>query len=288
MTTWSKTDDEIKLIIPTQNHSDLLFFTSQWRVFSLPAYEIPETSRTAKGQPIVNLLNLQKGEEIAAILDITREENKNLFFVSKMWIVKKLDMDLVKNIRANGLKVVWVKEGDALSWVRTTSGSDNIFIATKDGKAIQFDENDVRPMGRAAAWVRWIRLKPDDKVIEVSIVGEEKEFVFIVTDNGMWKLTSIEEYRNQKRWGAWVKAMAVTKKTGKLVSAKMISELDRKECDILLISKWGQTIRVNLKWMRKTSRVTQWIILTKVKGANDKIVRASVIREGEEDEAEIV
>jgi len=288
VTTWSKTDDEIKLIIPTQNHSDLLFFTSQWRVFSLPAYEIPETSRTAKGQPIVNLLNLQKGEEIAAILDITREENKNLFFVSKMWIVKKLDMDLVKNIRANGLKVVWVKEGDALSWVRTTSGSDNIFIATKDGKAIQFDENDVRPMGRAAAWVRWIRLKPDDKVIEVSIVGEEKEFVFIVTDNGMWKLTSIEEYRNQKRWGAWVKAMAVTKKTGKLVSAKMISELDRKECDILLISKWGQTIRVNLKWMRKTSRVTQWIILTKVKGANDKIVRASVIREGEEDEAEIV
>ena len=284
VTTGSKADDEIKLIVPTQNHSDLLFFTSQWRVFSLPAYEIPETSRTAKGQPIINLINLQKDEEIAAILDITRAENKHLFFVSKMGIVKKLNMDQVQNIRANGLKVVGVKDGDALSWVKTTSGSDNIFIATKEWKAIQFDENDVRPMGRAAAWVRWIRLKPDDKVIEVAIVWEDQQFVFIVTDNGMGKLTSIEEYRNQKRWGAWVKAMAVTKKTGKLVSAKMISEADRKECDILLISKWGQTIRVNLKWMRKTSRVTQWIILTKVKWANDKIVRASVIREGEEED----
>ncbi len=284
VTTGSKADDEIKLIVPTQNHSDLLFFTSQWRVFSLPAYEIPETSRTAKGQPIINLINLQKDEEIAAILDITREKNKNLFFVSKMWIVKKLNMDQVQNIRANGLKVVWVKDWDALSWVKTTSGSDNIFIATKEGKAIQFDENDVRPMGRAAAWVRWIKLKPDDKVIEVAIVWEEKEFVLIVTDNGMWKLTQIEEYRNQKRGWAWVKAMAVTKKTGKLVSAKMLSEDDRKECEVLLVSKWGQTIRINLKWMRKTSRVTQWIILTKVKGANDKIVRASVIREGEEED----
>lgn len=282
--TWAKENDEIKLIIPTTNHADLLFFTTKWRVFTLPAYEIPETTRIAKWQPVVNLLSLQKWEEIAAILDITREENKYLFFVSRAWVVKKLDMEMVKNIRANWLKVVWIKEWDDLMWVKTTMWNDSIFIATKEWKAIQFSETDVRPMWRAAAWVRWIRLKEKDKVIEVAVVWESYEFIFIVTENGMWKLSSIEEYRNQKRWWTWVKAMAMTKKTGRLISAKMLTEEDRKNSDVLLISKWGQTIRINLKWMRKTSRVTQWIILTKIKKAEDKIVRASVIRENEEEE----
>ncbi len=284
VTTWAKEDDEIKLIVPTQNHSDLLYFTTKGRVFSLPAYEIPETSRTAKGQPIVNLLNLQKGEEIAAILDISREENKYLFFVSKYWVVKKLAMSDVQNIRANWLKVVWVKEGDDLMWVKTTTGEDNIFIATKAWKAIQFSETDVRPMGRAAAWVRWIRLKDDDVVIEVAISTPENEFLFIVTEKWMWKITATEDYRNQNRWGSWVKAMAVTDKTWHLVSAKMLSEDDRKNSQVILISKWGQTIRLPLKWIRKTSRVTQWVILTKLKKASDEIVRASIVRESEEEE----
>ena len=284
VTTGAKEDDEIKLIVPTQNHSDLLYFTSQGRVFSLPAYEIPETSRTAKGQPIVNLLNLQKGEEIAAILDISREKNKYLFFVSKLGTVKKLNMDDVKNIRSNWLKVVWVKDGDELMWVKTTTWNDNIFIATREWKAIQFSEEDVRPMGRAAAWVRWIKLKEGDRVIEVAISGEDQEYLFIVTEKWMWKITAVEEYRNQNRWGSWVKAMAVTDKTGKLVSAKMISEEDRKNSQVILISKGGQTIRLPLKWIRKTSRVTQWVILTKLKDASDEIVRASMVRESEDEE----
>ena len=284
VTTWAKEDDEIQLIVPTQNHNDLLYFTSKWRVFTLPAYEIPETSRIAKWQPIVNLINLQKDEEISAILDITREQNKYLFFVSRKWIVKKLDMESVKNIRANGLKVVGVKDDDDLMWVKTTQGEDHIFLATKEWKAIQFNETDVRPMGRGAAWVKWISLKWEDRVIEVAIVWEDNEFVFIVTEKWMWKITSIDEYRNQKRWGSWVKAMAVTPKTGKLVSAKMLSATDRKELDVILISKAGQTIRLPLKGIRKTSRVTQWVILTKLKNASDKVVRASTVREGDEEE----
>jgi len=284
VTTWAKEDDEIKLIVPTQNHSDLLYFTSQGRVFSLPAYEIPETSRTAKWQPIVNLLNLQKGEEIAAILDISKEKNQYLFFVSKLGTVKKLNMDDVKNIRSNWLKVVWVKEGDDLMWVKTTTWNDNIFIATKEWKAIQFSEDDVRPMGRAAAWVRWIKLKEGDKVIEVAISWEDQEYLFIVTEKWMWKITATEEYRNQNRWGSWVKAMAVTNKTWKLVSAKMITEEDRKNSQVILISKAGQTIRLPLKWIRKTSRVTQWVILTKLKDSSDEIVRASMVRESEDEE----
>ena len=146
ITTATKEDDEIFLVIPTMNHSDLLYFTTKGRVFTLPAYEIPETTRIAKGQPIINLVNLQKDESIAAILDITREKNKYLFFVSEGGVVKKLDMEDVKSIRANGLKVVGVRDGDNLSWVKTTSGHDSIFIATREGKAIQFHEDDVRAM----------------------------------------------------------------------------------------------------------------------------------------------
>ncbi|MDA9129408.1 DNA gyrase subunit A [Candidatus Gracilibacteria bacterium] len=284
ITTATKDDDEIYLVVPTTNHADLLFFTTKGRVFTLPAYEIPETTRIAKGQPIINLLNLQKDEEIAAILDITREQKKYLFFVSRSGIVKKLDMEQVKNIRANGLKVVGVKEDDDLLWVKTTTGNDNIFIATREGKAIQFHEDDVRSMGRAAAGVKGISLKPEDRVIEVAVVGEENKFVFIVTQNGLGKITDIDAYRNQKRGGSGVKAMAVTEKTGKLVSAKILTEEDRKESDILLISKSGQTIRLNLNGVRKTSRVTQGVILTKLKNKSDMIVRASVIRESEDEE----
>jgi len=282
--TWTKDNDEIMLMLPTTAHADLLFFTTQWRVFTLPAYEIPETTRIAKWQPVINLLNLQKGEEIAAILDITREENKYLFFVSKNGVVKKLEMDQVQNIRSNGLKVVGVKDWDELMWVKTTCWDDNIFLATHDGKAIQFNETDVRPMWRAAAWVKWVNLKKWDEVIEVAVVSEDDKFLFTVTETGMWKITGIEEYKNQRRWWSWVKAMAITEKTWKLVSAKILTEEDKKAADIILISKWGQTIRMNLKWIRKTSRVTQGVILTKLKKENDIVVRASMIREWEEEE----
>lgn len=284
ITTATKEDDEIYLVIPTTNHADLLYFTTKGRVFSLPAYEIPETTRIAKGQPIVNLLNLQKDEEIASVLDITREKKKFLFFVTDKGTVKKLNMDEVKNIRSNGLIVLKIKDGDNLRWVKTTSWEDNIFIATHEGKAIQFHEDDVRPMGRSAAGVRGINLKGDDYVIEASIVWDENKYVFIVTEKGLGKITDIEEYRNQKRWGAGVKAMAVTPKTGKLVSAKILSEAEKKESDVLLISKNGQTIRLSLKGMRMTSRVTQGVILTKLKSVNDMLVRASIIRESEEEE----
>lgn len=285
--TWSKEDDEIKLIISTKNHSDILYFTTKGRVFTLPAYEVPESNRISKWQPIINFIWLQKDEEIASIMDISREQNKYLFFVTNKWTVKKLEMEQVKNIRTNWLRVLWIKEDDELIWVITTTWEDSIFIATREWKAIQFSEDDVRPMWRSASWVRWIKLKENDNVIEVTVVNENQEFVFIVTENGMWKLTSIEEYRNQKRGWSWVKAMAVTQKTGKLISANMLSEEDRKTSDIILISKHWQTIRMSFKWIRKTSRVTQWVILTKLKKAWDLIVRASIVKEYEKTEDKI-
>lgn len=282
--TGTKEDDEISLIIPVSNHDDLLYFTSQGRVFTLPAYEVPETSRTAKGQPIINFIGLQKDEIVSSIIDISREKDKYLFFTTKKWVAKKLELTEVKNIRSNGLRVLWIRDWDKLSWVKTTSWKDSIFIATKEWKAIQFDENDVRPMWRNASWVRWINLKWNDEVIEVAVSTQDKKYVLIITENGMWKLSDIEEYRNQKRWWSGVKAMAVTTKTGKLISVSMLSEEDRDSSDIMLISKLWQTIRVSLKWIRTTSRVTQWIILTKLKDKWDAISWVSVVREGEEEE----
>lgn len=283
----TKDEDEIKLVLSTKNHNDLLFFTSRGRVFSLPAYEIPEATRTAKGQPIINLLSLDKNEEIASILDITEEKNKYLFFVTSKGTAKKLLMDDVKNIRSSGLIVLKIKEDDHLAWVKTTSGNDNIFIATRDGKAIQFGEDDVRPMGRAASWVRGIKLKAEDEVVEVTVVGEWEKYVIVVTQNGMWKISEITEYRDQTRGGSGVKAMAVTAKTGSIVGAMMLTEEDRSDTDLLLMSKWGQTIRLPLKGIRVTSRVTQWVILTKIRGEDDEIVRASLMKASEVEETAV-
>lgn len=284
ITTWTKEDDEIQTIVPTSNHNDLLFFTSKWRVFSLPAYEVPETQRIAKWQAIVNLLSLQKDEEIAAILDITEEKNKFLLFVSSAWTVKKLNMKEIKNIRSSWLIVLKIKEWEKLVWVKTTSWDDNILIATRDWKAIQFDENDVRPMWRAAAWVRWIRIKWSDEVIEVTIVSKEAKYLFTVTENWMWKISLLEEYRSQWRWWAWVKVMNVTNKTWKLISAETIAEEDLKNATALLMTKNWQTIKIKLSSVRVTWRVTQWVILTKIKWEDDILVWSSVVREIENEE----
>ena len=282
--TWAKEDDEIKLIIPTRNHNDLLYFTTKWRVFTLPAYEIPETARTAKWQPVINLIWLQKDEEVAAIMDITEEKGKYLFFVTNLWTVKKLEISEMKNIRSNWLKVLWVKDDDELTWVKTTTWNDSIFIATKDWKAIRFDENDVRPMGRTAFWVRWIKLKEWDNVIEVAVMQENDKYILTLTEKWYWKLSEVEEYKNQNRWGSGAKAMAITSKTWKMVWASILSEEDRESSDVILISKLWQTIRVNLKWIRNTSKVTQWVILTKLKEDWDQIVWASIVKESEIEE----
>lgn len=284
--TWTKENDELRLMLSTKTHNDLLFFTNKWRVFTLPAYEIPESSRIAKGQPIVNFLSLQKWEEVYSILDITQEQNQNLIFVTKAWVVKKLEMQQVKNIRSSGLIVLKLKDDDELSWVMTAWDGDNIFIATREWKAIQFHEEDVRPMWRWASWVRWIKLKEWDKVVQATIVSSEDKYVFVVSEKWMWKLTAIDEYRSQNRGWSWIKAMAITPKTGKLVSAMTLSDEEKKDIDIILVSKDGQTIRMWLSWIRTTSRVTQWVILTKMKSETDSIVSTSWVRKSEEDDTE--
>lgn len=279
-----KDEDEVKIILSTKNHNDLLFFTNTWRVFSLPAYEIPETTRIAKGQPIINLLSLQKDEEIESILDLTDLNWKHFVLVSKKAIVKRLDVEDVQNIRSSGLIVMKPKDWDSLGWVKVTNGKDNVLIVSKKWKAIQFNEDDVRVMGRAAAWVRWMRLWANDQVMEVDVVRETDIYVFSVTENWMWKITKIDEYREQWRWWSWVKVWAITDKTWDIIWASLLTEENKKEWEVLLISKTWQTIRIPLNSIRVTGRVSQWVILTKIKWKDDMLVSATVMKKWEEEE----
>lgn len=284
VTTAVKDEDEVKLLLSTKNHNDLLFFTNTGRVFRLPAYEIPEAQRTAKGQPIVNFIGLLKDETIAAILDATAETGKHYALISKKAIVKRVDVEDTANIRSSGLIVMKPKDNDELAFVRSTSGSDNMLLVSKHGKAIQFNEDDVRVMGRAAAGVRGMKIADEDALIEADIVSSEAKFVFTVTENGMGKITDVDEYREQGRGGSGVKVGAVTGKTGDIVGVSLLTEEMRKEGEVILISRSGQTVRVPLSGVRVTSRVTQGVILAKLKDKDDAFTSMAVMKAGAEEE----
>ncbi|MFZ3232585.1 MAG: DNA gyrase subunit A [Patescibacteria group bacterium] len=284
VTTTVKDEDEVKLLLSTRNHNDLLFFTNTGRVFRLPAYEIPEAQRTNKGQPIVNFIGLLKDEEVTAILDATNMQGKHYALISKKAIVKRIDVEDTANIRSSGLIVMKPKEDDELAFVRTTSGTDNMLLVSRHGKAIQFNEDDVRVMGRAAAGVRGMKIAEDDGLIEADIVSENAKFVFSVTETGMGKITSVDEYREQGRGGSGVKVGAVTGKTGDIIGVALLSEEIRKEGEVMLISRDGQTVRVPLSGVRVTSRVTQGIILAKLKNKNDAFTGMAIMKAGADEE----
>ncbi len=284
VTTTVKDEDEVKLLLSTRNHNDLLFFTNTGRVFRLPAYEIPEAQRTNKGQPIVNFIGLLKDEEVTAILDATNMQGKHYALISKKAIVKRIDVEDTANIRSSGLIVMKPKEDDELAFVRTTSGTDNMLLVSRHGKAIQFNEDDVRVMGRAAAGVRGMKIAEDDGLIEADIVSENAKYVFSVTETGMGKITSVDEYREQGRGGSGVKVGAVTGKTGDIIGVALLSEEIRKEGEVMLISRDGQTVRVPLSGVRVTSRVTQGIILAKLKNKNDAFTGMAIMKAGSDEE----
>ncbi|MFB0964825.1 MAG: DNA gyrase subunit A [Patescibacteria group bacterium] len=284
VTTTVKDEDEVKLLLSTRNHNDLLFFTNTGRVFRLPAYEIPEAQRTNKGQPIVNFIGLLKDEEVTAILDATNMQGKHYALISKKAIVKRIDVEDTANIRSSGLIVMKPKEDDELAFVRTTSGTDNMLLVSRHGKAIQFNEDDVRVMGRAAAGVRGMKIAEDDALIEADVVSENAKYVFSVTETGMGKITSVEEYREQGRGGSGVKVGAVTGKTGDIVGVALLSEEMRKEGEVILISRNGQTVRVPLSGVRVTSRVTQGIILAKLKDKGDAFTGMAIMKAGSDEE----
>ncbi len=241
------------------NHDELLFFTNFGRVFQLPMYEIPEASRTAKGTPIINLLQLKPQEKVTEILNLSRSEGKYIFFCSTGGTVKKTELEQFKNVRQSGLIACGLKQGETLEWTKLSSGNDEVFIVTREGKSIRFNEKNVRTMGRSAAGVRGIKLKKDDEVVTMDLLPNEEAKLLTVMENGLGKMSAVKLYRSQTRGGTGVKTANITAKTGKIAGAKVVQ--DDTKADLLLVTKNGQTIRTPLDKVKVSGRSTQGVIL---------------------------
>lgn len=278
----TKEEDEIQTLLHVMNHDDLLFFTNTGRVFKLPAYELPQGSRIAKGQAIVNLLQLQPDEVITAILKSDLEDKTHLFMITEQGTVKRTELEQFDNIRRSGLIAQKMNDGDKLKWVLATGGKDEILIVTKKGKAIRFPEEDVRAMGRSAAGVRGIKLADKDMVVEAGAITDSKtSMLLVVMENGLGKMTPVEEYRFQGRGGSGVKAAQLTGKTGDIVGGCILQEGE--DGDLLCLSKQGQAIRMKLSDIPSRGRATQGVIVMRLK-ANDKVATMSVVMEDKEGE----
>lgn len=276
----TKEEDEIAIMRFAKNHDKLLFFTNTGRVFQLPVYELPKATRQAKGIPLVNLIQMTKDEFVTAMLVVKNEELKGqfLFMATKLGTVKKTPTDDFKNVRKSGLIAIKLRPGDCLSWVKVTDPSNHVMIVTYEGKCIQFDEADVRPMGRASMGVRGIKLKSGDEVVEMDTVKEAKADLLVVMENGLGKRTPVEEYRFQARGGSGVKTANLTTKTGKLVGAKVLEP--GTEGDIMIVSKKGVMIRTNLKSVPSRGRATQGVYLMRVK-TDDQVASMSFIEQSD-------
>ncbi|MBI2638091.1 DNA gyrase subunit A [Candidatus Peregrinibacteria bacterium] len=273
----TKDDDEIKIICHTRNHEEILFFTNKGRVFKLPVYEIPQATRTAKGQAIVNLLQLTDAESVTSMLNITEKfTGEFLFMGTREGTIKKTPVADFENVRRSGLIAIKLREGDALEWVRETNKGDQIFIATADGKSIRFDQEEARPMGRPSMGVRGIRLKPKNLCVDMDTVKNPDEAeVLIIMENGLGKCTKISNYRLQGRGGSGVKTAKVTPKTGRVIGAKVFE--GKESADIIMISKNGQTIRLNLKDIPSQGRATQGVWLMRM-DKTDRVASVSLVK----------
>jgi len=276
----TKDEDTIAKTAFGSNHNDLLFFTSTGRVFALPMYEIPEASRTAKGTPIVNLLQLREDEKVTAILNLSKSIGEYIFFCTTGGTVKRVALDQFTAVRRSGLIACGLREGEQLLWTRVSSGQDDVFIVTREGKSIRFSENDVRVMGRSATGVRGIKLKGDDVVMEMDLLQSEEAKLLVVMQNGLGKMSKVDLYREQSRGGTGIKVANITEKTGKVAGARVISP--GLMADLLLVTEKGQTMRMGIDGVKTSGRSTQGVILMRpAKG--DKINSISLIVETPEE-----
>ncbi|MCX6763969.1 MAG: DNA gyrase subunit A [Candidatus Moranbacteria bacterium] len=257
----TKEEDVIKKVLAVMAHDNLLFFTDSGKVFQTKAYEIPESTRIAKGQSIVNFLQLSSQEIVTAIVAFNKDDQfKYLMMVTEMGTVKKTALEDFENVRRSGLIAIKLAKGDVLRWVESTTGSDEVVITTAKGQAIHFREKDVRPMGRSATGVRGIKLRSEDKVIGMNMVfkNQKGNQILVITENGYGKRSDLRSYKIQKRGGSGIKTANVTPKTGKVVGANIVN-VDEIDGDLILTSGKGQIIRIPLKDVSVLGRATQGV-----------------------------
>ena len=265
----TREEDTVVDVFTASTHDYILFFTDTGKVYRKKGYQIPESGKAAKGTNIVNIIQVETGERVQAMLHFREKGDEKLYLtmVTRNGTVKRLPVETLKNLRSNGIRALSLDEGDELVAVRETDGSQRILIATHDGMACVFDETDVRAMGRTAVGVRGIRLREGDYVIGAARAQAGKQ-VLSITENGFGKKTPVEEYRITNRGGLGIKNYMVTEKTGGVVGVKVVDGSE----DLLLVTRAGILIRTPVADIRSTGRSTQGVIVMRFKEEGDQVI----------------
>ena len=274
-----KEEDIMEHFFLTNTHSNLLFFTNYGRVFQTKAYEIPESKRTAKGQSLVNFLQLSPNEMVTAIISLSKKDSiKFLVMATKNGIIKKVAIEEFSKVRKSGLIALRLKDGDELGWVKSSEGNDDIMVVTSSGKSIRFKEKNVRAMGRTAMGVNAIKFRTKSVVVSMDIISDsqkEKNYILTISENGLGKLSNLKFYKTQKRGGSGLKTAIVNSKTGLIVGSRIVSA-DQMEKDLIIISQKGQIIRIPLASVAKSGRATQGVRIMRLR-AGDKVSSIAMV-----------
>ena len=275
----TRDEDYVTTVFTASSHDHIFFFTNKGRVFRKKGYQIPEAGRTAKGTNIVNIIQVDPGEKVSVMVHARDLDNEELFLtmVTRNGTVKRLEVSALKNLKNVGIRAITLDEGDELIEVKETDGSYHIIIATHDGMAVCFDENDVRAMGRTAVGVRGIKLREGDYVVGAARAHEGKA-VLTITENGFGKRSSVEDYRVTNRGGLGVKNYEVTPKTGKVVGIKVVDGTE----DLLLITQSGTIIRTDVDAIRIAGRATQGVIVMRFKEEGDRVIGMALAEKEEQ------
>lgn len=287
-----KEEDVISNIRTCNTHDYAFFFTNKGKVYKMRIWEIPESSRRAKGTALVNFLSVSQNETVQAFLTLPAEALEKaagfVVFGTDKGRIKKTSLGDYANIRTSGITAIKLTEGDSLAWVRFSSGDDDVMLVTSEGQSIRFSERDVRPMGRVAAGVSGIKLKKaDDHVVGMVVLpkGEKKDYLIVVAEKGYGKKTKVGEYKVQNRGGSGIKTYNVTSKTGKLVTAR--TQRRGVESDMLIVTTSGTVIRLDTKAVSKLGRATMGVKLIKI-SARDKVASVAKIEDDAVEELEKV
>ena len=279
-------EDFVEQLVSMKTHDYILFFSNKGRIYRMKGYEVPEFSRQSKGLPIINLLQLEKGENISSIVSLSadNEQHKYLVFVTKQGLVKRTELSEFDNIRKSGKIAITLKDDDELIYVGVTSGNDEIVIGANNGRMVRFNEEEVRVMGRSASGVKGIELDDNDRVIGAEVI-KPGQLILIVTENGYGKKSEIEEYRLTHRGSKGVKALNITEKNGMMVALKCVDP--NEESDLMIMTDSGIIIKLPLEQVSTLKRATQGVRLINLKNDQKVSTVAIVEKENTDDKSSV-